>query len=126
VNIALPRTETVTSDYDQKSSSLRLVLMGDITSTSTIALHRDVFAILNHEQAKSLQIVKVEVDIKSANMVDSLGLNLIIAILKWAKQREAGLSITVSKLGVYSVMLAVGLDRQAEVIHVARADTHAS
>ncbi len=50
-------------------------------------------------------------------MVDSLGLNLVIAVLKWSKQRGATLRIIVGKRGVYSTMLAVGLERQAELIH---------
>ena len=52
-------------------------------------------------------------------MVDSLGLNLVISVLKWSKQRGASFRIIVGKRGVYSTMLAVGLDRQAELINTA-------
>ena len=51
-------------------------------------------------------------------MVDSLGLNLIISVLKWGKQRDAQLRIKIGKRGVYSTLLAVGLDRQAELINI--------
>ena len=67
--------------------------------------------------ARSLSITVVELDLSTATMVDSLGLNLVIAVLKWSKQRGAAFRIIVGKRGVYSTMLAVGLDRQAELIN---------
>lgn len=112
----LPRTETVVSDFDKKNASLRLTLSGDVTSTTTAALHRDVLEILSHEQTRALEIRRVELDLNAARMVDSLGLNLIITILKWAKNRDARLGIQVARRGVYATLLAVGLDRQADVV----------
>ena len=93
-----------------------MTLEGDLKSTTTAALHRDVFAILAHDSARSLQITTVELDISAATMVDSLGLNLVIAVLKWSKHRDASLRIIVGKRAVHSTMLAVGLDRQAELV----------
>jgi anti-anti-sigma regulatory factor len=109
--------ETATPLYDTQSSCLRLSVAGDLKSTTTAALHRDVFAILAHDHTRSLSITVVELDISAASMVDSLGLNLVIAVLKWSKQRGAALRIIVGKRGVYSTMLAVGLERQAELIN---------
>jgi anti-anti-sigma regulatory factor len=117
VNIDIPRTETVTPLYNTQSACLQLTVAGDLKSTTTAALHRDVFAILAHDYARSLSISIVELDISAATLVDSLGLNLVIAVLKWSQQRGAALRIIVNKRGVYSTMLAVGLDRQAELIN---------
>jgi len=117
VNIDIPHTETVTPLYNTQTSCLQLSVAGDLKSTTTAALHRDVFAILAHDYARSLSIAVVELDISAATMVDSLGLNLVISVLKWSKQRGASFRIIVSKRGVYSTMLAVGLDRQAELIN---------
>jgi anti-anti-sigma regulatory factor len=117
VNIDIPHTETVTPLYITQSACLQLVVAGDLKSTTTAALHRDVFAILAHDYARSLSITVVELDISAATMVDSLGLNLVISVLKWSKQRGAAFRIIVGKRGVYSTMLAVGLDRQAELIN---------
>ena len=116
MNIALPRTETVVSEFDKPSATLRLQVGGDVTSTTTGALHRDVQIILADEQTRALSIHRVELDLNAARMVDSLGLNLIITILKWAKNRDARLGIQVSKRGVYSTLLAVGLERQADLL----------
>lgn len=112
----MPRSETVKPLYNTQNSCLQLALEGDLKSTTTAALHRDVFSVLAHDSARSLQITVVEIDISSASMVDSLGLNLIISVLKWSQQRGAKLRILVGKRGVYSTLLAVGLDRQAEVV----------
>ena len=117
MNLAIPHTETVTPLYITQSACLQLLVAGDLKSTTAAALHRDVFAILAHDYARSLSIAVVELDISAATMVDSLGLNLVIAVLKWSKQREAAFRIIVGKRGVYSTMLAVGLDRQAELIN---------
>jgi ABC-type transporter Mla MlaB component len=117
VNIDIPSTATVKSVYTQQAACLQLTLDGDLKSTTTAALHRDVFAILAHDFARELKISWVELDLTSAAMVDSLGLNLVIAVLKWAKHRDAQLRIIVAKSGVYATMLAVGLDRQAELIN---------
>ncbi len=117
MNIPIPNTETATPFYNTQSSCLQLSVAGDLKSTTTAALHRDVFAILAHDHTRSLLIKVVELDISSATMVDSLGLNLVISVLKWSKQRAATLRIIVGKRGVYSTMLAVGLDRQAELIN---------
>jgi anti-anti-sigma regulatory factor len=119
VNIDIPPTETVTPLYDTQSTCLQLTVAGDLKSTTFEALHRDVFAILAHEYARSLSITVVELDIRAASLVDSLGLNLVIAVLKWGQHRGATLRILVGKRGVYSTMLAVGLDRQAELINTA-------
>ena len=116
VNIDIPRTETVTPHYDTQACCLQLTVPGDIKSTTTAALHRDVFAILAHDVTRSLSLKVIELDISAATMVDSLGLNLVISVLKWGKQRDAQLRIRIGKRGVYSTMLAVGLDRQAELI----------
>ncbi|MCS6243148.1 MAG: hypothetical protein H2172_04710 [Opitutus sp.] len=117
MNIDIPHTETVKPLYITQTSCLQLTVAGDLKSTTTAALHRDVFAILAHDYARSLSITVVELDISAATMVDSMGLNLVIAVLKWSKHREAILRILVGKRGVYSTMLAVGLDRQAELIN---------
>lgn len=116
MNFDIPRTETVTQHYDTQTCCLQLTVPGDIKSTTTAALHRDVFAILAHDFMRSLSLKVIELDISAATMVDSLGLNLVISVLKWSKQRDAQLRIRIGKRGVYSTMLAVGLDRQAELI----------
>ncbi len=116
MNIDIPPSETVKSLYTTQTACLQLTLKGDLKSTTTAALHRDVFSVLAHESARTLQISVVELDILGASMVDSLGLNLIIAVLKWSQQRGAKMRILVGTRGVYSTMLAVGLERQAEVV----------
>lgn len=117
MNIGIPSSEAVKSLYCTQKSCLQLTLKGDLKSTTTAALHRDIFAVLDHESARTQYVSVVELDITGASMVDSLGLNLIIAVLKWSQQRGAKLRVLVGKRGVYSTMLAVGLERQSEVIN---------
>ncbi len=116
MNIALPSTESVAADFDKINAILRIRFGGDLTSTTIAALHRDVQIILGDEHTRAMSIKRVELDMNSAKMVDSLGLNLVITLLKWAKNRDACLGIQISKRGVYSTLLAVGLERQANLV----------
>ncbi len=117
MNLELLRTETVTASYNRRSTCLHLIVLGDLKSTTTPAQHRDVFFILAHNQVVALDVHAVELDLRAATMIDSLGLNLVIAVLKWSRQRNAKLSILVEKRGVYATMLAVGLERQLDLVY---------
>lgn len=111
----LPRAETVAISFDTASGALGLVLAGDVKSTTVEALQRDAFALLAHERVRELEPRALVLDLRSAALVDSLGLNLVIAILRWARERNLPLAIELARRGVYLTMLAVGLERQADL-----------
>ena len=117
MNTHSPVTGLVHSSYNPQTFCLQLTITGDLRSTTTPALHRDAFSILTQKYEIPPQISVVELDIKSATVVDSAGLNLVIAVVKWALQYNADARIIVGMRGVLAMMSAIGLDKHAQLIY---------
>lgn len=91
-------------------------------STTVADQQRDFFALLANERVRKFDPRDLVLDLRTAVLVDPLGLNLIIALLRRARERNLPLAIELARRGVYLTMLAVGLDRQAELrFHEAKA-----
>ena len=116
MHLDLLKTATVKPGYTEETTCLTLTLAGDIKSTTIAEMRRDLGTIIKHEYVFLLKIRLVELDISSAGMVDSLGLNLVLSVLKWAVTSNAEVRIIVGARGVYETLLAIGLDKHAELI----------
>ena len=110
-------TGLVKSEYNPQTFCLQLTLLGDLRNTTTPSLHQDVFNILTQKYEIPPQISLMELDIKSATVVDSAGLNLVIAVVKWGLQYNADVRIIVGMRGVLAMMSAIGLDKHAELVY---------
>ena len=117
MHIDLLKTATVKPRYTEENTCLHLALEGDLKSTTIAEIRRDLGTILKHEYVFLLKINVVEVDISSAGIVDSLGLNLVLSVLKWAANSNAEARIIVGTRGVYETLLAIGLDKHAQLIY---------
>lgn len=117
MNIDILGTASVKPIYNPQTSSLQLVLVGDLKSTTVAVLNRDVFTVLKHEYMVLLKVDIVELDISSAGIVDSLGMNLVLTVLNWANHNNAEASIIIGSRGVYDTMSAIGLDRHAKLVY---------
>jgi ABC-type transporter Mla MlaB component len=117
VHLDLLKTATVKPRYTEETACLHLVLVGDLKSTTIAEIHRDLRIILQHEYVFLLKINVVELDISSAGIVDSLGLNLLLSVIKWAGTSNAEACIIVESRGVYETLLAIGLDKHAQLIY---------
>jgi len=81
-------------------------------------MRRDIGLILKHEYVFLLKIAVLELDITSAIIVDSKGLNLVLsAVLKWATNSSVEARVIVGMRSVYEMMLAIGLDKHAKLIY---------
>ena len=116
VHIDLLKTATVKPRYTEETACLHLALEGDLKSTTIAEIRRDLGTILKHEYVFLLKINVVEVDISSASIVDSLGINLVLSVLKWAANSNAEARIIVGTRGVYETLLAIGLDKHSQLI----------
>jgi ABC-type transporter Mla MlaB component len=117
VHLDLLKTATVKPSYTEETTCLKLILVGDLKSTTIAEMRRDLGSILKHEYVFLLKITLVEVDISSAGIVDSLGLNLVLSVIKWAGTSSAEARIIVGTRGVYETLLAIGLDKHAQLIY---------
>jgi ABC-type transporter Mla MlaB component len=116
VHLDLLKTATVKPSYSDETTCLKLTLDGDLKSTTIAEMRRDLGIILKHEYVFLLKVSLVELDISSAGIVDSLGLNLVSSVIKWAGNSNSEARIIVGTRGVYETLMAIGLDKNAQII----------
>jgi ABC-type transporter Mla MlaB component len=114
---SLPKTPTITADYRWQEKALCLVFPGDVKSTTVESLHRDVFTVLADPGVRALEVTLLELDLTRAKVLDSLGLNLVVALHKLAQRRNENVKLRVGVRSVYLTCLAVGLDRQMDLCY---------
>jgi ABC-type transporter Mla MlaB component len=117
VHIDLLKTANVKPHYSEVTSCLQLIVDGDLKTTTVPALHRDISIILKSECLLVLKIATLELDITAASMVDSIGLNLVLTVLKWSTHSNADSRIIVGTRSVYETLMAIGIDRHAELVY---------
>jgi ABC-type transporter Mla MlaB component len=108
-------TPTITAEYDRQEKALRLVFPGDVKSTTVEELHRDVFTVMADPAVKGVEVSILELDLTRAKVLDSLGLNLVVALHKLAKRRNETIRLRVAVRAVYLACMAVGLERMLEL-----------
>lgn len=101
---------------DVKSRSLTLVFPGDIVSTNAPSLRQEVFEILESEVVTRSDWQTLQLDLRSANMVDSMGLNLLVSIIKFAKNRGCKITGQVTNTNVRRTLMFTRLDTQMELM----------
>ncbi len=92
---------------------------GDLLSTTTE--HFRVRADASLESGTSFPEKSIEIDLRLANMVDSVGLNAIVAIIRKAKAMGRAVRIQVASQHLYRVLVFTRLDRQAEILMMDKA-----
>ena len=96
---------------DKQNGTLQLKVDGDVLSTNVDTLRRDIFgAIEGGDPWTTLQL-----DLTSAKMIDSAGLNLIVSVLKNAKQKNATVTARISSTHIQRTFAFTRLDQQIQV-----------
>lgn len=96
--------------------ALTLVIPGDIVSTNAATLRQEAFAILESEVISRADWQTLHIDLRAANMVDSMGLNLLVSIIKFAKNRGAKVTGQVVNANVQRALCFTRLDTQMELL----------
>ena len=74
--------------------------------------------VLKSDDVQQADMRMLEMDFTGAALVDSQGLNLLVATLSRMKLRNVLTRIRVARRSVYSTLLSVGLDRHSELAFV--------
>ena len=90
-----------------------LSVPGDILSTNAEDLRSRLFADLKNSDG---MLGLVEVDLSRASMVDSVGLNLLVSIIKYVKGRNGSVRFLVGNSNVERTFRFTRLDSQAEIV----------
>lgn len=102
--------------FDASNKTLSLTFPGDIVSTNAAALREDVFKILESETITRSEWTTLQLDFRAANMVDSMGLNLLVSIIKFARNRGSKVVGHVTNTNVQRALCFTRLNTQMELI----------
>lgn len=111
-------TPLLQQELDSFKGTLKLRLPGDLLSTNADAHRQEIFAVLESQAVKSSDWKRLEIDLSQAKMVDSAGLNLLVAITRLAKNRAATLAVKITSLNIQRTFSFTRLDQQIEVLKV--------
>lgn len=102
--------------YDLEYQTLHAEITGDITSTTAPTLRKDLFDLLDHELANtSANWRTLRLDLTSAKMVDSVGLNLLVAVIRRVKENQRQVSCVISSTHVHRTMKFTRLDTMMQI-----------
>jgi len=91
------------------------VCNGDLTST-TAAAYR---SLIDQKMASSTQDNPgwnhLELDLRAARMVDSVGLNLLVSVIKNMKERGGSVRILIAHPNIQRILAFTRIDRHAEI-----------
>ena len=98
------------------SNRVKLAFPGDILSTNVESLRETIFAEFDSIAFKSTVFQDFDFDFRKVQMIDSAGLNLVIAILRQVKKKPTRVTALVSSAHVSRILLFTRLDRQMEIV----------
>lgn len=111
-----PPSTPPTPTNDSHSYTLRVP--GDLISTSAEALRRQISGLLDASSAAPRSWTLFKLDLSAAKMVDSVGLNLVVTILKMVQKTGAKMQVLYSNPNVQRTFLFTRLDKHLELVKV--------
>lgn len=97
-----------------------MVVAGNILSTNVQEIRQKILGVLNQNEAENPQWKKLTLDLCAAQMIDSTGLNFLVAVSRHVKKRGIELKITVTSQNICKSFNFIRLDRQASIVLMER------
>ena len=97
---------------------ITLVINGNILSTNVQEVRQKVLDILTQTEAGNPSWKRLHLDLTSAQMIDSTGLNFLVAVTRHVKKRGIELKISVSSPNISKSFSFIRLNRQADIVLV--------
>ena len=101
---------------DTSKKTLSLIFPGDIVSTNAGTLREQIFGILESETISRADWTTLDLDFRAAKMIDSMGLNLLVSIIKFARNRGTKVVGHVEHTNVQRALCFTRLNTQMELI----------
>jgi ABC-type transporter Mla MlaB component len=95
---------------------LHLTIRRDILSTRVRDLFEQLHAIQKDPQVLQPCWHTLELDLTHAKMIDSMGLNFIVHVLKWSKGRNAKARILIQDKNLDRLLRFTRMNEHAEVV----------
>ncbi|HWD19515.1 MAG TPA: STAS domain-containing protein [Verrucomicrobiae bacterium] len=102
---------------DAEKKVLTLRLRGDLTSGNT-ASAQAIAALLQAARDEGRPWRNVELDLREARMVDSVGLNMIVAVFKSTQRGGGRLRLNYSDANVHRTFVFTRLDQHLDLVKV--------
>jgi anti-anti-sigma factor len=99
---------------DSPKKTLKLTIQGDILSTSIETLRPDIFGVLERVPPGPWEILVL--DLTSATMVDSAGLNLLISVVRHLKNANVKIRALVTNENILRTFRFTRLDKHIELV----------
>ena len=100
---------------DLPSKTLTVIVPGDILSTNADLLRKEIFGLLESELVARADWNRCKLDLRAAKMIDSVGLNLLVSLIKQLKIRNATIVAEITSTSVQRALLFTRLNTQMEV-----------
>lgn len=104
---------------NESSGVLDVRLPGDVLSTNVDALSKSFTEMLNSPTVSGGKWTRLVLDISQAKMVDSMGLNLIVSLVRQVKNRGARLEVRISNPNIHRTFLFTRMDQQVDLVMAA-------
>ena len=101
---------------DPSSKTLTLQFAGDVLSTNADALRQETMGALESPALKLADWQTLKLDLTGASMIDSVGLNLLVSLIKSAQGRSAKVVGVISSASVKRALIFTRLNTQMEVV----------
>lgn len=101
---------------DTHARSLNVTLPGDILSTNASALRDELFGLLQSAEVNRADWTTLRLDLTHARMIDSVGLNLIVAVIRALKAQNRKAQAVLANRNILRTFQFTRLDQQLEVI----------
>jgi len=96
---------------------LYLDVPGDIVSTGVRELSDQLRSLCALEDVQQAEWHTLELDLTGARMIDSMGLNFLVQILKWVDERKATTRILIRDRNLDRLLRFTRLNEHAEIVH---------
>ena len=103
-------------EHRLQQNVLYLSIPRDILSTGVRALFEELSAVQSSPQVQQAPWRTLELDLTKIKMIDSMGLNFVEHILKWAKERDARARIMIHDHNLDRLLRFTRMNDHAEVV----------
>lgn len=108
----------ITHQLDTAAGILSITVPGDILSTNADALRDELFDVLESPAIKAAVWPTLKLDLTGAQMVDSVGLNLIVSLVRAVKARNGKVEAVIRSPNIHRTFKFTHLDKQIAVTKV--------
>ena len=98
-----------------RSGEVTLVFEEDVLSTNVDRLKDQIDKIMELPSIKTANLHKLVLDMKLVKMVDSMGLNLLVNLVKSEKNKGHLIAALVTSLHLHRTLLFTRMDKQIEI-----------